>query len=136
TEGLTLLAETALHPTFPEEELERERSLTLAQLAQLRDDMYRYPMRLCLAAAFPRHPYGFSLERQESALAALQRSDLTGWHRRLMNAANAWFFVVGDVDPDAIAAACAVQLEQARPSAEEPPCAVPARWPESPARAV
>lgn len=134
--GLEILAEVALHPTLPEDELERERSLTLAQLAQLRDDMYRYPMRLCLAAAFPRHPYGFSLETQESALAALSRADLVDWHGRVINAASAWCFVVGDVDPDRIAAACAARLAEARAARESIPCGVPARWPESPARAV
>ncbi|HEU5208170.1 MAG TPA: pitrilysin family protein, partial [Longimicrobiales bacterium] len=134
--GLALLAEASLHPTFPEEELERERSLTLAQLAQLRDDMYRYPMRLCLAAAFPRHPYGYSLETQEAGLAALGRDDLVEWHRRVMNASSAWCFVVGDVEPDAIAAACAAHLDGARVAADALPCGVPARWPESPARAV
>ncbi|MHB1170333.1 MAG: M16 family metallopeptidase, partial [Longimicrobiales bacterium] len=134
--AFALLAEAALHPTFPAEELERERSLTLAQLAQMRDDMYRYPLRLCLAAAFPRHPYGHSLESQESALATLQRTDLVAWHHGLINQSNAWCFVVGDVEADAFADVCAQHLAAAGAAKDEPPCAIPAKWPASPARAV
>lgn len=134
--AFALLAEAALHPTFPAEELERERSLTLAQLAQMRDDMYRYPLRLCLAAAFPRHPYGHSLESQESALATLQRTDLVAWHHGLINGSNAWCFVVGDVEADAFADVCAQHLAAAGAAKDEPPCAIPAKWPASPARAV
>lgn len=135
-DGLALLAEAALHPTLPEAELERERSLTLAQLAQVRDDMYRYPMRLCLAAAFPRHPYGFSLETQEQALATMTRDDLAAWHADVMNTSTAWCFVVGDIDADRIADAAALQLDHAPAASADERCGAPVRWPESPARAV
>jgi len=135
-DGLALLAEAAFHPTLPEAELEHERSLTLAQLAKVRDDMFRYPMRLCLAAAFPRHPYGFSLETHEQALATMTRDDLAAWHADVMNASTAWCFVVGDVDADRIANAAARHLDDAPVAAGEERCAVAVRWPESPARAV
>lgn len=135
-EGVALLAEAALHPTFPEEEIERERANTLAALEQLRDDMYRYPLRLCLAAAFPRHPYGFNPDVHEAAIRALTQDVVRDWHVRMCSLAP-WCFVVGDVDADAAAAACAARLDaSAATLSEHDLCASPAVWPASPARAV
>ena len=136
-EGIALLAEAALHPTFPDEELERERATALAALDQTRDDMRRYPMRLCLAAAFPHHPYGFPLEAQESSLAALTRDRVVTWHAGLAAAGAATFFIVGDVDPDEAARLGAARLDQRTgDGATTRPCAAIAAWPESSARAV
>jgi zinc protease len=136
-EGVRLLAEAALRPVFPVDELERERENLLAQLQQTRDDMHRYPLRLCLAAAFPHHPYGFPLDVQEASLQALTRDDVLDWHGQLVHASAPWFFVVGDVDADAAARACAAQLDQARSGVEaREQCASPALWPNSPARAA
>lgn len=136
-EGTRLLAEAALRPVFPADELERERENLLAQLEQTRDDMHRYPLRLCLAAAFPHHPYGFPLDVQESALRAVTRDDVVDWHVQLVHATAPWFFVVGDVEADAAAAACAAQLDEAASGVgEREQCASPAVWPKSPARAA
>ncbi|MGH7443983.1 MAG: M16 family metallopeptidase [Longimicrobiales bacterium] len=136
-EGVALLAEAALHPTFPADELERERANMLAQLEQTRDDMSRYPLRLCLAAAFPHHPYGCALDVQEAAVRTLTRSAVTDWHRQLVHAAPPWCFVVGDIDADTAARICAAHLDSA-PAATDgrESCASPAVWPASPARAV
>jgi hypothetical protein len=43
-----------------------------AEVAHLRDDMYRYPLRLALEAAFAGHPYGRSATGTDAALAALK----------------------------------------------------------------
>ncbi len=136
-EGIALLAEAALHPTFPEDELERERAVTLALLEQVRDDMQRYPLSLCLTAAFPHHPYGFALDVQEDATRMLTRSRVVDWHAQLVHASAPWCFVVGDVAPDAAARACAAHLDD-RPhvAPDHEPCASAAVWPASPARAA
>ncbi|MGH7443863.1 MAG: M16 family metallopeptidase, partial [Longimicrobiales bacterium] len=136
-EGVALLAEAALHPTFPADELERERANMLAQLEQTRDDMHRYPLRLCMAAAFPHHPYGFALDVQEAAVRTVTRAAVIDWHRQLVHAAPPWCFVVGDVDADTAARICAVHLDSTPASADgREACASPAVWPASPARAA
>ncbi|MBW3553270.1 MAG: insulinase family protein [Gemmatimonadetes bacterium] len=100
-EGLSLLADVALNPTFPEAELERERQVLLADLVSLRDDMYRYPMRLLMQAAFDGHPYGYSPELVERAVRELDAGALRRWHAAEL--AEPWVFVVGDVEPDRVA---------------------------------
>ena len=44
--AVELLADVVQHPTIPDDALETERTIALADLAALRDDMYRYPVRL------------------------------------------------------------------------------------------
>jgi zinc protease len=99
--GFRLLADVALRPSFPEPEVRREREVLLADLERLRDDMYRYPMRLLYRAAFGEHPYGFGPDDMEAALGTADADALRRWHAREL--ADITVFVVGDVDPDRVA---------------------------------
>lgn len=99
--GFELLTDVALRPSFPEREVARERDVLLADLESLRDDMYRYPMRLLHRAAFGAHPYGFGPDEVEAAAGSLDADALRRWHAEEL--AEPWVFVVGDVDPDRVA---------------------------------
>src|SRR5688572_12851456 len=46
--ALHLLADVAFHAAFPDKEFQVERKLALSDIQQTRDDMYRYPLRLCM----------------------------------------------------------------------------------------
>lgn len=98
-----LLADVVLRPTFPEAELERERRLALSEIARLRDDMYRYPLRLFMEAAFEGHPYGRSLDELAASITGLGRADLADWHRAQVLDAGPRIFVAGGLDADAVA---------------------------------
>jgi len=109
--GAALLLECALEPSFPEAEAERERKLALADLEQLRDDMYAYPMRMALATAFAGHAYGFSIAEIEAGLRSVSVEALRAWHAERVLAGAPHVFVVGDVeDADAAAAVIEAQL--------------------------
>jgi zinc protease len=109
--ALDLLFDAALAPSFPAAEVLKERDLLLSDLQQVRDDMYQYPLRLACEAAFGAHPYGFGPQLIERAVAGIDASMLTAWHRARVLNGEPWFFVVGDVqDPDAAAARIAAQL--------------------------
>ncbi|HUP88398.1 MAG TPA: pitrilysin family protein [Longimicrobiales bacterium] len=97
--ALDLLQDVAYNPSFPEREFEIERKLTLSDLQQTRDDMYRYPLRLCLQQAFKGHAYGSSLADVQEVITDVTREVLSAWHDR-QTRAEPWAFVVGDVDPD------------------------------------
>jgi zinc protease len=129
--GLALLAEAALHPTFPKAEVERERKVALSDLEQLRDDMYRYPLRLFLQSAFPMHPYGVPTSAAEESLRALTRDDLERWHREEVLEGRPWVVVVGDVDPDQAAAAVAREVAAVR-GGPAPAVVGSATWPTGP----
>lgn len=123
--AVELLADVAFNPAFPEREFEVERKLALADLQQSRDDMYRYPLRLCLQQAFKGHPYGNTIAEVESSIAAATRDDIAAWHTRQVRA-NPWAFVVGDVDAEHAARV----IEQYLPSAAAGPSEFTehARW--------
>ena len=102
--ALDLLADVAFHAAFPEKEFEVERKLALSDVQQTRDDMYRYPLRLCMQQAFRNHPYGNTIEAVEQSLTRATAADVSAWHRQQAYA-EPWIFVVGDVNPDVAARA-------------------------------
>lgn len=100
-QGLALLADVTLNPTFPDGEVDRERDVLLADLDRLRDDMYAYPLRLLFKAAFDGHPYGYGPDMVERAIRKVDAGALRRWHA--VELAEPWVFVVGDVDPERVA---------------------------------
>jgi len=97
--ALTLMADVALRPTFPEAELDRLRVEELTALLQARDEARTIATRHFESTVFPDgHPYGVFAD--EAALRSLSRTDLAGFHDRLYRPENAAIIVVGDVDAD------------------------------------
>ena len=102
--AVELLGDVVQRPVFDADALERERAAAIAQVIAVRDDMYRYPMRLAAQAAFPGHPYGIPVSGTEASLNRVTPTDLEEWHRgRAMVGASA-IVIVGGGDPDALAA--------------------------------
>ncbi|MGH7505466.1 MAG: M16 family metallopeptidase, partial [Longimicrobiales bacterium] len=129
--SLDLLADAALAPVFAADEVERERTVALSDLEQLRDDMARYPMRLLFSAAFGEHPYGTSIETVESSLRALVRDDVVRWHQERVLNGEPWVFIVGDVDPDEAAREVEQRLAVVRAVPATDRVGAPA-WPAAP----
>jgi zinc protease len=102
--AIELLADVTQHPVFDAAALETERAIALADVATLRDDMYRYPMRLATQAAFVGHPYGVPSSGTEASLSAQTRDDLVAWHQSQILNAPGVIAVVGDGDPSELAA--------------------------------
>ncbi|MBI2797058.1 MAG: insulinase family protein [Gemmatimonadetes bacterium] len=126
-EATALLAEVVLEPAFAPEAIEAERAKLMSDLASLRDDMYAWPMRLMLDAAYAGHPYGTSVLGTPASLAALDVGALRDWHGALRRGAPLVLALAGDVDPAEAAALLAgafAPLEHA-----EPPVHPVAPWP-------
>ena len=128
--AMDLLADVVQEPTFSAGTLETERSVAIADLALLRDDMYRYPLRLLTSAAFPAHPYGIPASGYEQTLTSIEVDHLRSWHRaRVLRGATA-IVLVGDLDPATVASLAAARFGTlARGDAA--PLAPPA-WPAQP----
>ena len=122
-QAFELLADVAFHAHFPSAELEVERKLTVADLEHTRDDMYRYPLRLCMQAAFEHHPYGFSLDDLERGVSASSAEQLRDWREQRVHA-EPWVILVGNFDQ----AAALREIERRVP----PAVGIPATLPESP----
>lgn len=128
TAALDLLSDVAFSATFPEAELEVERKLTLADLQHTRDDMYRFPLRLCLEAAFEGHPYGQALEDIEAGVKRATTEDLRSWRNERLYPLP-WVLVVGDVDPEAVVKELEAKLPKPHESSIWVSPAV--KWPDS-----
>ncbi len=80
-QALELLADVVLAPSFPAEEIERQRSSLLAALRQLRENAPAVASQVALSALYGnRHPYGTLDIGTENAIKAMRRDDfLTFW---------------------------------------------------------
>lgn len=110
--ALELLSDVVQHASFEPDALDTERALAIADLEMLRDDMYRYPLRLLTAAAFPGHPYGVPSSGTEESLTTIGAADVRDWHRTRVLEGSSVIAIVGDVDPDEIAALVAARFGQ------------------------
>ncbi|MBL8960673.1 MAG: insulinase family protein, partial [Gemmatimonadetes bacterium] len=119
-DALDLLADVVAHPRFDAEAFETERAIAVQQVAQARDDMYRHPTRLALAAAFAGHPYARSAMGSEAALAAATVAQAREMHRALVLEGDVVLGVIGDVDPEEVAACASEWLSPLTWSARAP----------------
>ena len=102
-DALPIMADVALHPTFPASEIDRLRNERLTDLQQARDD----PSDI-IRGAFPlvvfglQHRYGTGGAGTTATIKSFTAEDLKGFHAAQYQPANAALLVVGDVTPDAI----------------------------------
>ena len=127
--AVALLADVVQEPTMPDEAVESERAVALSQLAQLRDDMYRYPLYLAARAAWGDHPYARTALGTEASLQTLAAANLRRWHADKVATGAQVIVMVGDADPDAMAAVAASAFSALVP-ADVPPLMRPT-WPAS-----
>jgi zinc protease len=104
-DGLALMADVALRPTFPTEELERVRKERLTALLQAKDDPASVaPLAFARTVFGPGHRYGTAAVGSESTIKAFTAADLKAFHSAMYQPANATLIVIGDVRAaDAIA---------------------------------
>ncbi|MBA3891381.1 MAG: insulinase family protein [Gemmatimonadaceae bacterium] len=114
--ALELLGDVVQRPDIAEKELATERSIAIADIVAMRDDMSRYPVRIATGAAYAGHPYGIPASGTEASLAAIDADALRAWHRRQVLTGDAVAVIVGDVDPDAAAHLAAQALDLLDPA--------------------
>ena len=128
-EALELLGDVIQRPTIPDDVFETERTVALSNVAMLRDDMYRYPMRLATSVAFKGHPYGIPPMGTEQSLRGITAEQAREWHQAKVLEAAVVVGIVGDVDPKE--AADLVAREFGALELEKPPKVGKPRWPKS-----
>jgi predicted Zn-dependent peptidase len=96
--GLALLADIAQHPSFPKEEVERERSRRLTSLAQERDSPQRLLGNVVLASIYPpKHPYATPPLGNEAIVGKVKSADLAAFHAATMAPDHLTITIAGDV---------------------------------------
>lgn len=94
--ALELVADVALNPSFPQDEVTAARDRALSQLQQWMADPGYLANRRFTERLYGSHPYG--RYRTPESLAALDREAMVAFHRTHFTPANALLVVAGDVD--------------------------------------
>jgi zinc protease len=95
---LELMADVALHPSFPADEIERQRASRLAQLVQQRENAGQLASNVTASALYgDRHPYGFTEIGTEAAVKSVARSDIEAFWQQNFVPNNAAIVVAGDI---------------------------------------
>ena len=128
-EAVELLGDVIQRPTIPDDAFEIERTVALSNVAMLRDDMYRYPMRLASSVAFAKHPYGTPPMGTEDSLRAITAEQAREWHKSRVLESAAVVGIVADLEQKEVADIVARELSllqlQKAPKVGTP------RWPKS-----
>ena len=97
-EALELLADVALHPSFPKEEMERVRSERLTGIVQERDEPFSLAFRVVAAALFgPHHTYGYPDSGTTESIKAMSREDLLHFWQQNYYPDDAALIVTGNI---------------------------------------
>jgi zinc protease len=98
-EILHLMADVALRPTFPENELDLYRRNTLEHLKFQRSQPGFLANEQTGRLIYGEHPYSV-VSPKPSDIEAIERDALIKFHHQQIVASNAMFIAVGDVEPD------------------------------------
>jgi zinc protease len=102
-DALPIMADVALRPTFPEEELERLRQERLTALLQAKDDPASVgPLAFSRIVYGNTHRYGTAALGTETTLKGFTTTDLRAFHAATYQPDTAALVVAGDVTADAV----------------------------------
>jgi zinc protease len=95
-----LLARLLAAPTFPEDELERLKRETVAEIIEARDNDRVVAQKALQRTLFEGHAYGHNAGGTTESVQAIQREDVLGFYRRFVVQGNAVVGMAGDVRPE------------------------------------
>jgi zinc protease len=96
--AMTVMADVAMNPSYPAEELERERKIRLAELAQGENQPSTISARVSAMLAYGHnHPYGRPTAGYPSTVEKLTREDLARFHDAYWKPGGAALIFVGDI---------------------------------------
>jgi zinc protease len=97
-DALELLADVALHASFPKAEIERVRSERLAALVQEKDDPFAVAFRVAAAALYgAHHTYGYPESGTADSVKAISHEDLLHFWQQNYSPSNAAIIVSGNI---------------------------------------
>jgi len=96
-EGLDLFFDILLNPSFPEDEVAKEKALTLTAIRNEEDSLSHLAMKKFLAGLYPKHPYGLPTLGTTASVSRLKRADLVRHYASMVHPGNLTLSIVGDV---------------------------------------
>ena len=99
---LELIAEVALSPTFPAQEVERERKLIASQIQTRAETPFSLAMDTLLVELYGPHPYGLPALGQKPSVERLGREDLVRHYRRAYRGGGTVLAISGGVERETV----------------------------------
>jgi len=101
---LGLMADVALNPALPPDEIDNERRTVVSGLRNRRDQPFQFTYDALMARLFQGHPYGVPILGRDEVVARLDREALLAHHRRFYRGGRIVISVSGDVRASEVAA--------------------------------
>ena len=96
--AMSIIADVAQHPSFPQDETERERKKRLDSLAQAENQPNAISYRLTSLIAFGKdHPYGHPTQGYRSTVESITPQELMQFHSKYWKAGSSSLTFVGDI---------------------------------------
>ncbi len=127
-ESLRLLLQMVANPIFTEQGVEKERGVIAQEIAMNEDDPNTRVFENLTRAMYALHPIREPILGTPDSLKSITAEDLQNAHRAFYRADNMALCVVGDVQPDAVAAIAAQEI----PAPQSPPEPIQRGWNEPP----
>ena len=96
--GLEILSDVVMNPSFPEEEIEKQREDTLLAIKRIDESWEREVTRLFRQHYFIQHPYRNDLVGTEESVRRFTKEDIVDFYRRLVIPNNMALAIFGDID--------------------------------------
>jgi zinc protease len=97
--GIDLLQDIVLHPTFPNDEIERVKIQRIASIQQLKADPGYLAETRFTSVVFGKHPYGNPTSGTEESLKAMKQEDLIAFQKAFFTPDNSFMVFAGDITP-------------------------------------
>ncbi|MCM8811881.1 MAG: insulinase family protein [Candidatus Omnitrophica bacterium] len=105
-ESMRLLADLILHSHFPEQELEKERQLLLAQIKTAEEDPFAWGAKRMMGTLFTTHPYRFDPSGDPDRVAKLRPEELRNFYKRVLVPERMVISIVGDFQKEKVLSMC------------------------------
>ena len=98
-QGLDILFDCLLHPTFPVDRFENERDTILKEIRQEKDSLLSETFRLFQKEIYQDHPYGQPAIGLEETVSEFEREDVVRFYEEHLNPSEILVVGVGNFDP-------------------------------------
>jgi len=100
--ALDVLSDMVLHPSFPEDEIEKEKKVVIEEMKMYRDSPNDYLFEQFSEQVFKGHPLGHSTLGFEETVSAFERQDLYDYMDERYQPENLLVSVAGNVDHEKV----------------------------------
>ncbi|HLR25371.1 MAG TPA: pitrilysin family protein [Fodinibius sp.] len=94
--ALDVLSDMVLHPSFPEEEIEKEKNVVIEEMKMYRDSPRDYLLEEFVSQSFENHPLGRSTLGSEETVSSFKRQDLYAYMEGRYQPSNLLVAVAGN----------------------------------------